>query len=410
MASNRHMLCQDAIKATEANDVVQTLHTSALATFEHCKDKLGGDEVDVWLCRIERAFRSALQRAELAAIAADAALEAFDEHEHEREHGILEATVEHLVIEKHTPQPHVREPHDIGFLRGMSLYGHMLVDDEVSCLLAISASDLPFRTKILSRRLFDQVDQGNIINVELLLWFRKCGGAFAFAIESDGQDEDFGEDLLLVHAAKKSQTDIVCALLADGHANPASFASDSLRRAAQRGYTVIVRQLLADGRADPTALESTALRSAVLHEHADTVRALLVDGRADPRNNKYPHTTAGAVWMDTNDIVDISRLGYCSALSLAIQDARRSYTSLEVLLEDARVDPHHFPTSCINTIMCSNKFDMIRVLVDDGRFNFNQHLMLVPRLHRRVFSIMLLDTGHEKFKSDLFFDAWSWPK
>ena len=403
MASHRQTLCLDAINATQANDVVQTLYASALATFEHSKDKLGGDEVDVWLSRIERAFRSALRRAELAAIAADAALEAFDTQEHSTQ----EATVEPLVFEKHTPQPHVREPRDIGFLRGMSLYGHMLVDDEVSCLLAISASDLPFRTKILSRRLFDQVDQGNIINVELLLWFRKCGGAFAFAIESDGQDEDFGEDLLLVHAVKKSQTEIVCALLADGRANPASFDSDSLRMAAQRGNIVIVRQLLADGRADPTASESTALRSAALNEYADIVRALLVDGRADPHNNRYPYT-AGAVGESAYGTLDLGRFGYYSALTLAIQGERKSYASLKALLEDTRVDPCRFSTSCITAIMQSCQYGMIRVLVEDGRFNFNQHLMLVPRTNRMAFRFMLEDTKHEKFMSDSFYDAWSW--
>jgi hypothetical protein len=147
----------------------------------------------------------------------------------------------------------------------------------------------------------------------------------------------------LVIAACKGHTGIVCALLADGRADPAATQCYALGRASFHGHVDIVRALLADGRVDPAASGCAALDLAAQNGHAEIVRVLLADRRADPaaRDSSALHSAAQAGHTEI----------------------------IHALLLDGRVDPASRNNAALRDAVASRRLGVVRALLADERVN-----------------------------------------
>ena len=97
----------------------------------------------------------------------------------------------------------------------------------------------------------------------------------------------------LFGAVRRDDADTVCALLADGRADPSVCDSHVLFSAAEHGSARIVAALLADGLADPAARRHYALIVTAGFGRADVVAAFLADPRTDPTtDHNYALRTA----------------------------------------------------------------------------------------------------------------------
>ena len=447
--SRRDVLCQAAIAAVLAQDLATALYASALENFEKHQYGLETDEVDMWTKRMERAFKSAIQRAECEAVNADANLEKYDMSQTDvsgvpgldllsSDLASASASMTRLCI-----------PADIAFLRGMSQHFQLLTHRDASASSTSVLSFCPTKlledaSQVLSKRLEEQVIAGDVGNVEALLWFRNfeefddpmssvssvpsMATSMSSMVERHGMcfgaNPCYNNDVAIRAAAAGGHTAIVRILLADGRADPQSGLNIALRGAVLKGFVDIVRALLADGRADPTSFESFALRCAVLLGHADMVCALLADGRADLNASSPTHLCNTSLFKTcriSDEFMDACRrIGENNAVRIALvkllpgstQTQADDLAVLKLLLEDKRttqVQSHLRHDTCVNMVMSTENVALIRMLAIDGRFPFFENILSVPRARRPLFRSFLEQTKMEKYMSDSFYDPWTWP-